>query len=424
MEAAATRACHLHVGGGMEGVTKSPGVGVLVTSAISGALPFVISYSQSSYHAVNGAVVDAHYRDWIAVGCGGAAQVLGLIAIAVALRGRARPAMIGLCAAVLALGGYQLARGFGVFEPGASAQAHVATEIARDLAPPPAPAPRDPASCPDADACDRLAADLDRSDLQGALTARTRACDLGEKYACLEAAAFWEEGRAGTKDPVRTLALRQKGCDLGAQDGCTDAGVAYARGDGTARDLERGLGLMRRGCDLGSKIGCKNLAFRYRDGDGVPVDLAKSFTLAARACDEGGGVDTSVAGYVGAACTLAADSLLAGRGVRRDRKRAAEFDLSAVSWYDVACKTSATDCFDLALAFDQGRGVAAADPKKARDLYQAACDAGNFAACNNLGNLLSRGRGGARSVAMARQLFDRACHGGDDTGCANLKVVR
>jgi TPR repeat protein len=407
----------------MEGVTKSPGASVLVAGAISGALPFVISYSQSSYHSVNGVVADAYYRDWVAIICGGAAAVLGLVVIAVALRDRARPAMIGLCAALLALAGYQIARGFGVFEPGSSAQAHVAAALTRDVAPPAAPSPRDPATCPDADACDRLAADLDRSDLQGALTARTRACDLGEKYACLEAAAFWEEGRAGTKDLVRTLALRTKGCDLRAQDGCTDAGVAYARGEGTAKDVERGLGLMRMGCDLGSKIGCKNLAFRYRDGDGVPVDLARSFTLAARACDEGSGVDTSVAGYVGAACTLAADALIAGRGVRRDRKRAAEFDLSAVSWYDVSCRTDTKDCFDLALALDQGRGTTA-DPKRARDLYQAACDAGNFSACNNLGNLVNRGRGGARSVAMARQLFDRACHGGDETGCENLKVVR
>jgi TPR repeat protein len=391
----------------------------LIAGAICAALPFVISYSSSSIQTTNGVVVEVYYRDWIAIGCGGMAALFGLIALAVAVRASAGWTSVAAAATVLALGGFQIARGFGGFVSGASSE----TRIAEAGTGNPATAAADPARCPDPEACDRLAVAIEKTDPAAALAAYTRACDLGGKSSCLAAAELWDDGRAGSKDPTRSVALRLKGCELGSEDGCNDAGVAYLSGEGAAKDIARGRTLMHKGCDLGSKIACKNLAFAYRDGDDSPVDLAKSFALAVKACDEGAGVDTSVAHWVGAACTLAADALREGRGTKKDRKRAENYDRAAIDWYDSACRASAGHCYNLAVAFDSGRGVAR-NQKKARDLYRAACDDGNFNACNNLGVMFDRGQGGAKNIVAARELFDKACRGGVDLGCNNLKRRR
>jgi TPR repeat protein len=409
----------------MEGQDKAGGSTVVIAGAISGALPLMISYSSSSHHTVNGAIVDAYYRDWIAIGGGGIAAVLGLAAIAMALRTRPRPLMIASAAAVLALGGYQIARGFGAFAPGASGETRIAEDVAHTTTPDTAvvPAAPDPATCPDKDACDNVAATLENTDPRGALAAYTRACALGEKYACITAAEFWDDGRAGTEDPTRALALRQKGCELGSGDGCTDAGVAHLNGAGTTKDAERGRALMLEGCELGSKIGCKNLAYTYLEGDGVPPDPTRAFALAVKACDEGTGVDQSVAYWVGLACTMAADALREGHGARKDRKRADDYDRAAIPWYESACEGNRKRCYHLALSFDAGRGVPR-NQKRAREIYRAACEADNASACNNLGVMLNRGQGGTRNVAMARELFDKACQGGEEVGCTNFKGRR
>jgi TPR repeat protein len=155
----------------------------------------------------------------------------------------------------------------------------------------------------------------------------------------------------------------------------------------------------------------------------VPADPAKAFKLAVKACDEGTGVNTSVAHWVGLACTLAADALREGRGTRKDRKRADEYDRAAIPWYESACGASRNHCYHLAVLLDTGRGVAR-NQKKAREIYREACEADSFSACNNLGVMLNVGQGGAKNVAMARQLLDKACQGGVELGCNNLKGLR
>ncbi|HMG54624.1 MAG TPA: hypothetical protein VK601_14105 [Kofleriaceae bacterium] len=265
-----------------------------------------------------------------------------------------------------------------------------AARTAAEPAGPAAAAPREPRGCADAAACDDLAAALDRTDPAGALIARGQACELGQKYTCLEAADAWARGSAGTRDAARAIALRRRGCELGAADACADAGDAYRHGDGAAPDLERGRALLERGCQLGSRLGCRKLAVIYRDGDGVPADPGRAFELAARACDDGAAVDTALVDEIGAACLDAADALRDGRGTRRDRARAADYERAAVDWFDMACRAAAAHCTGLGAAFDAGRGVAAS-PRKARELFQAACDAGNQAAC-----LRARHREGGR----------------------------
>jgi TPR repeat protein len=358
-----------------------PPRGLLVAGAVAGSLPFAMSMSSSSTRTINGELVASTYRDWLAVGGGGVALACGLAGLVLSLRAKAGGAWIAGALAIAAFGGYQLARGFGVFEPHAESHSSVTiteTRVAKPPAPPPAPV--DPAKCPDQNTCDNLAAELDKTDKPAALVARTRSCELGEKYACRDAAFALDRANQSAK----AVPFYQKGCDLDDGECCYDLSVDYATGDGVAKDPARSLALVTKSCDLQSKLACKNLALLYDRGEGVKADAAKAFALAVKACDDGPGVDSGMAQYVGVACTLAAKSLRAGKGTHKDAKAAAAYDASALVYYKAGCD---------------------ADP----------------AHCVNLGNAYGDGRGVKKDLAMAKQLYDKACQAGDKIGCDNLK---
>lgn len=78
--------------------------------AIAAALPFFVHYTTSSTHTVNGEVVEATTRNWVALGGGAIAVLVGALALIAA---RSTPAetrrkrhMIGL--AIVAVGLFQL----------------------------------------------------------------------------------------------------------------------------------------------------------------------------------------------------------------------------------------------------------------------------------------------------------------------------
>lgn len=93
-------------------VRRSPS-GVLWTGAIAALTPFVISSASSSTVTVNGKVVESTYRDWFAIFGGGVALACALAAIWFVHREGRTPKVLGAIAAVAAVGGYQVARGFG-----------------------------------------------------------------------------------------------------------------------------------------------------------------------------------------------------------------------------------------------------------------------------------------------------------------------
>ena len=80
-------------------------------------------------------------------------------------------------------------------------------------------------------------------------------------------------------------------------------------------------------------------------------------------------------------------------------------------------------CHRLALAYDRGDGGRPTDPRRARQLYEVACDHGLVASCSNLARLLLYGRGGPADPIRAGRLFARACEAGLATACMNLGVT-
>ncbi|MBZ0234969.1 MAG: hypothetical protein K8M05_21755 [Deltaproteobacteria bacterium] len=79
-------------------------------------IPHVIQSGTSSWRTENGVVVDFVYRDWLAVGAGGAAAIAGVVTLLFVARAdtprRAAGALLGL--ALLVAGTYSVLRGFGV----------------------------------------------------------------------------------------------------------------------------------------------------------------------------------------------------------------------------------------------------------------------------------------------------------------------
>ncbi len=115
-----------------------------IAALVAGLVPFAITMSSSSSRTVNGAVVASQYRDWVAVGGGAVAAGLGLVALSLLKRTAPaqRVARIALICGLVALGGGQILRGFGVIGAGAegrSAGPGIATRVPGPPLTPPGP---------------------------------------------------------------------------------------------------------------------------------------------------------------------------------------------------------------------------------------------------------------------------------------------
>lgn len=92
---------------------SSGAVGLYAAGAITALIPFNFHVSESSSVMVNGQVVEATSRDYIALICGVIAMMLGAIGTVRAIRSKARGAAIAGWFVIIALGAYQIARGLG-----------------------------------------------------------------------------------------------------------------------------------------------------------------------------------------------------------------------------------------------------------------------------------------------------------------------
>ena len=362
---------------------------VAIAGGIVGLLPFLIHSMAESVTTVNGAVTTFTVHDTFAIGGGAIAVALGLTGLALGLRRHRDGLAIGLCLAAVALGGFQIARGFGTFAH-AETDATMTAVVAPHAAPPPDP----DAPCETGSACFSLARQLRTSDPRHALAAFKRTCELEHADGCFEAAVM-----SPPSDPA-TTALYQRACDLGLASGCTNAATAYLTGDGVPKDPERALKMLIAACDANEPLGCRNASVIYRDGLGVDRDLQKTREFAAKACDRSEKAEA-------ASCTSA------GVGYAEAPER-------AYTYFTKACDRDPSECHNLAVVTATGNG-APADQVAARLLYSKACEARNLQSCNNLGILVRDGLGGAKDLDAARGFFSRACSGGEQMGCANLR---
>lgn len=381
---------------------NSPSPVPLIAGAIAGVVPFVMSSATANVSWVNGEVASVTYRDWTALGCGVGAILCGLAAIAMFASAKRAPLVIA-AVAITALGGYQVARGLGLFY---KPEKPPAMAMPKD---PVAVNPKNPATCPDQNACDNLAEELKKTNLAASRIANARSCGFGADYACEETAEAWLE-----EDKAKAREFYDKACTLKRGSSCNELAVAYLNGDGVAKDLAKGKAYLEKACEYRQALGCKNLAIVYRDGLGVTADLAKAYEYADKSC----AIDNWLSGDADAvayACNYLGNALLNGTGVKADKK-------AAVEAYGRACDRSKKYCFNLGATYQQG--LVTKDLPRARELFEVACEAGSSDGCNNLGDMLNRGQGGPKDKARAKQLFQKACDDGHDLGCKNLKGMK
>lgn len=389
-----------------------PRYSLLTVGVVAGVAPFVIHVSSSSTSYVNGQLVAATYRDWVAVGGGAVAAICGIAqAILAARSDGSRSKNVGLGLLLVALGGYQLASGFGMFQPKPAAPSSMIVDRTPpvDIAPatkPPGPPTQPPPVCEDAKMCNTLGSKLrDAKDLAGAYRAFLAGCTADGRGNCYMAAIVLQDIEPG--DPPKVRALLGQACDLGMGKACGELGVHMFTGFGGAKDVAKAFALVTQACEGKDGQSCYNAGVFHRDGTGVVASEAKAFEMFSRGCE----LDDAKG------CNEAGVWLITGRLHAKDSK-------AGVALFEKACGLDDEQCFNLAKVTDRGEGGLKKDPVKARELYAKACEADSMAACNDLADDLMKGVGGPKDVARAKQLFQRACDGGNELGCKNAKIVK
>jgi TPR repeat protein len=343
---------------------------------IAGIIAIVVGFAvtmESVSVTWAGDEVHAHYRNWGALVGGAVAILAALIAIATQ---RKPVASLAISVALLAAGGYHVARGLGVFyDPGAPRGPSVAAgdtigdvhkPTARD-----AGAPADAGPTP-AELADKQAQAL-RAACHGDLgdpckqwrAAAEHACELGGLASCSElGSALLDEQVGGPPDPPRSRALLKQACDAGDNAACVNLGYAEHKGLGGPVDAALARKHAMVACIDDDRDGCRNLAiYARKDPDVTPDDKLGAFT---EACFHGA---------LFQACGDAADLALA----RKDRT--------------------------------------ADDDHQLRGLLAHACRLDGDPACRYYADMLRKGVGGPAHPELATLIDLRACHLGLAKAC-------
>lgn len=217
-----------------------------------------------------------------------------------------------------------------------------------------------------------------------------QACESGIAAACVQ---------LGDTSEGERVAWYERGCKAGALDGCAKLGFQRL----AAGDISDARSLFEKACDGGNGLGCANLGALYADGEGVDRDPNKARGLFERACTSNDGFGCA---------SLGAMSWLGEGGEDQAIERAIELFQKGCS------QGSVIGCTWLGIAYQTGRGIES-NPPQARVLYTKSCEAGDPAACLQLGRLLQAGASGVeRDPASAKTFFARACLLGSAPGCA------
>lgn len=126
-----------------------------------------------------------------------------------------------------------------------------------------------------------------------AVSAFTRACDLGVAEACYIAASRTDYNKTGTSaDAAAALGLYTKGCEAGLGASCLSSGIYTESGWGRAKDLPRALAFYERGCTLRDGESCRYLGQIYAFGEpivGGRADGPKTLDWSVKGCNAGDG---------------------------------------------------------------------------------------------------------------------------------------
>jgi TPR repeat protein/secreted trypsin-like serine protease len=241
---------------------------------------------------------------------------------------------------------------------------------------------------------------------EAAASAAEARCAGGEAGGCAALGRAFLFGEGKPQNRFVAEILLKEACEQGAAEGCGTLGEFLAS---TRRpDLRsEGLELLRRGCELGGLDACAGLADQIEQGTGLgDGDAAAAQAVRRPACDKGGVL----------ACTaLYTDQMLSPAAPAEEDAAIAGLQRLCRAGTRAACR---------ALYERFGRLQGAQGNPFQRGVLEDGCKAGLGLACGELGRsayATATGLPENRSAALA--LFDRACDA-DGTDCHTAKAIR
>lgn len=187
----------------------------------------------------------------------------------------------------------------------------------------------------------------------------------------------------------------EKACDGGYAEACTALADMVASGQAGDPDIPRARDLYERGCDKGDDAACAAIA---------PIDVPPPAAAP---------MVQNVAPKATAVIDAAPQVLDQAPAATQAPAFAVERDL-----FDACQRGENAACNELGERHSHGDGVSH-DYERAAKLFQRACAGGELAACTNLGILYKVGEGVSLDELRAERLFALACNGGagDDRAC-------
>ncbi|HTM22163.1 MAG TPA: tetratricopeptide repeat protein [Kofleriaceae bacterium] len=271
-----------------------------------------------------------------------------------------------------------------------------------------------------------------------------QSCKLADDKACGYVDSLYEEGKASAKQKEDALGVLDEACADGREAACLTLGGLYGWGGYlTPKNGKRAFALYTDGCKRGSQAACVNLAHCYVNGIGVVPNPAKAKELFTEQCD--GGVPAACAwlalrlyeekSYEQSAplfrracddkdpigCSMIAFSHYTRRGVPWDVAAARK------DW-ELACQLNEpVSCQNMGFMWEYGVGVGP-DLKKAAEFYGKGCTPTSGNACGDLGKMYEHGTGVKKDLARAEAEYTRGCEeAGDPMACrwlADLLTAR
>jgi uncharacterized protein len=273
-------------------------------------------------------------------------------------------------------------------------------------------------------------------------------CSSGNGRACLRAAQGWFTGRDGTKDENKAATLLNAACSRREADACAAIGDMQLDGRVVPKNVSTGLDSLEKSCEWGSPLGCYFLARTLESGRGGKTDVQRAKKLYTESCSgefgpacfalgallekPGPNQDVEKAeSYTERACDLddagACDALC----LKTRRPEGAPDGLASLAWCAKACNGQVMSaCTSEALMLLSGPPFKP-NPRRARELLDAACDGTDARACWLLGEALERGSyGWKKSTGDAKRAFERAalivegpCRKGDGPACSLASLL-
>ncbi len=211
-------------------------------------------------------------------------------------------------------------------------------------------------------------------------------CERGDPAGCQR---LGRQLRA--EEPLRAREILAAGCEMGSDAACSDLGWLHAE----EQDFGTAGRLWEDACESGVAGACVGLGGLIRGGQGRKSDLSEAAAFDLRAC----ALDAS-------RCQTAAWLTLRGLGTQRDVA-------TAVGFTEAACAAGEqAACTDLGWRLSVGQGTDP-DPAAALSLWQVACAAGEQAACTAL----------VFQEAVDPETLRSPCEGGEASACAGLGIA-